>query len=203
MAERGRRILDDLGQLSDTMAARRGTISGNLSIVAPFGFGRRYIAPLAARFRLTYPEVHISLMLSDQPGQERDNPYDLVIHIGKLRDSSLLARRIAPNERFMCAAPAYLVSHGTPATPEDLHHHDCLVLRENAEDVTKLAFLPAERHNPIHVRIESALTSNDGDVIRTWALAGTGLMVRSEWDCRRSESWPSCAGIRALAYAVR
>jgi DNA-binding transcriptional LysR family regulator len=182
MVERGRRILDELSELSDAIAARRGTISGNLSIVAPFGFGRRYIAPLAARFRIAYPEVRISLMLSDQPGQGRDNLCDLVIHIGKLRDSTLRARRIAPNERFICAAPSYLVSCGTPASPEDLRRHHCLVLRENAEDVTKLAFLPAERRNPVHVRIETALASNDGDVIRTWALAGTGLMVRSEWD---------------------
>jgi DNA-binding transcriptional LysR family regulator len=182
LAERGRGILDELGRLTDTLAARHGTVSGNLSIVAPFGFGRRYVAPLIARFRASFPDVRMSLKLSDHPGHELDNTCDLVIHIGQLRDSSLLARRMAPNERYICAAPSYLAKRGTPERPEDLRQHDCIVLRENMEDVTKLKFAPERSRNAVLVRIESALSSNDGDVIRSWALAGLGLMARSEWD---------------------
>lgn len=182
LAERGRGILDELSRLTDTLAARHGTVSGNLSIVAPFGFGRRYVAPLIARFRASFPDVRMSLKLSDRPGHELDNTCDLVIHIGQLRDSSLLARRMAPNERYICAAPSYLSKRGIPERPEDLRQHDCIVLRENMEDVTKLKFVPERSRKAVLVRIESALSSNDGDVIRSWALAGLGLMARSEWD---------------------
>jgi DNA-binding transcriptional LysR family regulator len=182
LVDRGRDILDELGRLTDTLAARRGTVSGHLYIVAPFGFGRRYVAPVAARFRAAFPDVNISLKLSDHPGHEREDACDLVIHIGQLRDSSLMARRVAPNERYLCAAPDYLARRGVPQKPEDLRGHDCIVLRENMEDVTKLAFTTEGSRTPQQVRIESALSSNDGDVIRTWALAGLGLMVRSEWD---------------------
>jgi DNA-binding transcriptional LysR family regulator len=182
LAERGREILDELGNLADTLAARRGTVSGNLFIVAPFGFGRRYVAPLVAKFRSAFADVNINLKLSDRPGHEREDASDLVIHIGQLRDSSLLARRIAPNERFLCASPDYLARRGVPERPEDLRHHDSIVLRENMEDVTRVKFTPELGRNPAQVRLESALSSNDGDVIRTWALAGLGLMIRSEWD---------------------
>jgi DNA-binding transcriptional LysR family regulator len=182
LAERGRNILQELGNLTDTLGARRGTVSGNLLIVAPFGFGRRYVAPLVASFRTAYPEVSINLKLSDRPGHEREEACDLVIHIGQLRDSSLLARRIAPNERFLCASPAYLKKRGVPEQPEDLRRHDCIVLRENMEDVTRIKFMADGGGSPIQLRIASALSSNDGDVIRTWALSGLGLIVRSEWD---------------------
>jgi len=182
LVERGREILDELGRLTDTLAARRGTVSGHLGIVAPFGFGRRYVAPLVGRFRGSFPDLNISLKLSDRPGHEQESACDLVIHIGQLRNSSLQARRLAPNERFLCASPEYLAKRGTPENPEDLRHHDCIVLRENMEDATKLKFLQDGSRAPVQVRIESALSSNDGDVIRTWALAGLGLMVRSEWD---------------------
>jgi DNA-binding transcriptional LysR family regulator len=182
LVERGREILDELGQLTDTLAARHGTVSGHLYIVAPLGFGRRYVAPLAARFRTAFPDVQISLKLSDHPGHEKETACDLVIHIGQLRNSALQARRVAPNDRFLCASPEYLAKRGMPEKPEDLRYHDCIVLRENMEDSTKLKFLPDGGRAPVHVRIEGALSSNDGDVIRTWTLAGLGLMVRSEWD---------------------
>ncbi|MFM9844274.1 MAG: LysR family transcriptional regulator [Dongiaceae bacterium] len=182
LAERGRDILDELGNLTDTLGARRGTVSGNLHIVAPFGFGRRYVAPLVAKFRAAYPDVSINLRLSDRPGHEREDACDLVIHIGQLRDSALLARRIAPNERFLCASPAYIARRGAPERPEDLRHYDCIVLRENMEDVTKIKFTAEGSRSSVQVRIASALSSNDGDVIRTWAVAGLGLIIRSEWD---------------------
>jgi DNA-binding transcriptional LysR family regulator len=182
LVDRGREILDELGNLTDTLAARRGTVSGNLFIVAPFGFGRRYVAPLVAKFRTAYSDVNFNLKLSDRPGHDREDAADLVIHIGQLRDSSLMARRIAPNERFVCASPEYLRKRGTPETPEDLRNHDCIVLRENLEDVTRVKFVPEGNRNAIQVRIESILSSNDGDVIRSWAIAGLGLMIRSEWD---------------------
>ena len=78
--------------------------------------------------------------------------------------------------------PGVLARRGELVSPEDLRHHDSIVLRENMEDVTRIKFTPEVGRNPVQVRIESALSSNDGDVIRTWALAGLGLMIRSEWD---------------------
>lgn len=178
----GRRILEEIGELADTLAARRAVVSGHLRVVAPLGFGRRYVAPAAARFGSLHPEVTLSLMLFDRPAQLADDTWDLMIYVGKLRSSSLITQSLAPNERFLCAAPDYLARAGIPKHPNDLLKHHCIVLRENDEDVTMWRFSPVQRGKPVGIRIVPTLSSNDGEVIRDWALTGAGVIMRSEWD---------------------
>jgi DNA-binding transcriptional LysR family regulator len=182
LASGARRILDEVGELADTLAARRAVVSGHLRVVAPLGFGRRYVAPAATRFRAMYPEVTLSLMLSDRPAQLADDAWDLMLYVGHLRNSSLITQYLAPNERFLCAAPEYLARAGVPRQPKDLLQHSCIALREYDEDVTMWRFIPAKRRKPIGIRIDPALSSNDGEVTHDWALAGAGVIMRSEWD---------------------
>ncbi|GAB7527092.1 LysR family transcriptional regulator [Paraburkholderia sp. 2C] len=177
-----RRICADIGNLSDTLASRRGTVAGHLRVIAPLGFGQRYVAPAIAQFRVLYPEVSASLMLSDRPARISDDIWDLMVHIGELRESSLISRRLAPNRRILCAAPGYLARRGEPQHPDELLTHDCIVLRENDEDVTMWRFTSKDRDAAANVRIEPMLTSNDGGTVRDWALAGLGIISRSEWD---------------------
>jgi DNA-binding transcriptional LysR family regulator len=177
-----RRIIEQIGELTEGLSAQRTLVSGHLRIVAPLGFGRRYVAPEIARFRAIHPQVTFRLMLSDRPARLEDDACDLMIYVGKLHNSSLISKSLAPNERFLCAAPGYLARAGTPKLPEDLLKHDCIALRENDEDVTMWRFTPANRGKPVGVRIEPHLSSNDGEVIRAWALAGAGIIMRSEWD---------------------
>lgn len=182
LAVHARRICDDIGNLSDTLASRRGTVAGHLRVIAPLGFGQRYVAPVIAKFRSLYPEVTASLMLSDRPTHASDDTWDLMVHIGELRDSTLVSRRLAPNRRILCAAPRYLALRGEPRRPDELRAHDCIALRENDEDVTMWRFMPKHHGTPANVRIEPCLTSNDGGTVRDWALAGLGIIARSEWD---------------------
>lgn len=181
LVEQARRICADLAGLADALASRRGHVSGHLQVVAPLGFGQRYIAPLIARLRRANPEVTASLMLTDRPASLAADTWDVMVHIGELRDSSLVMHKLARNRRILCAAPAYLKQRGSPRHPDELHEHDCIALRENDEDVTLWRF----RHRDggtANVRIEPALASNDGGTARLWAQAGMGIMVRSEWD---------------------
>jgi DNA-binding transcriptional LysR family regulator len=181
LAERARRICADLGGLADELSSRRGRVSGHLQVVAPLGFGQRYIAPLIARFRQRCPEITASLMLSDRPASLAAHTWDVMIQIGELRDSSLVMHRLSRNRRILCASPAYLKRRGTPSHPDDLRGHDCIALRENDEDVTLWRF----RHrggDTASVRIEPVLACNDGGTARHWALNAMGIMVRSEWD---------------------
>jgi DNA-binding transcriptional LysR family regulator len=182
LASGGRRILDEIGELADTLAARRAVVSGHLRVVAPLGFGRRYVAPAAAQFRIMYPAVTLSLMLFDRPAQLADDAWDLMLYVGRLRNSSLITQYLAPNERFLCAAPEYLARAGVPTQPKDLLKHNCIALRENDEDVTMWRFTSARRAKPIGLRIDPTLSSNDGEVTHDWALAGAGVIIRSEWD---------------------
>lgn len=177
LADRATALVADLDDLADALAARREDVGGHLHVVAPLGFGRRHVAPLAARFRERYPAVTLDLTLTAE--REPETAYDLWVHIGALRDTSLVGRRLAPNDRWLVAAPAYLDAAGTPASPADLAAHACLVLRENEEDTSLWQFTRAGRKEA--VRVTPALASNDGEALRTWALDGLGLMVRSEW----------------------
>ncbi|KAB1072668.1 LysR substrate-binding domain-containing protein [Methylobacterium planeticum] len=183
LAERGRRLLDAFGDLDDALAARRGEVTGHLRIVAPLGFGRRYVAPVVASFRARHPQVRIDLQLSDRLGRMPSEAWDLAIHVGETRDltSSLTLRTLAPNARVVCAAPTYLGGRDAPRAPSDLRAHTCIALRENDEDVALWRFRSG-RHAEERVRIEPELASNDGEVARGWALAGLGVIVRSEWD---------------------
>ncbi|SQC93275.1 D-malate degradation protein R [Cedecea neteri] len=103
-----------------------------------------------------------------------------MIFIGELRDSSMHCIKLAPNQRFICASPEYLNRKGTPLTPAQLMDHDCIALRENSEDVTLWRF--SGPHGDCPQRISPRLSSNEGRVVKEWALAGRGIIMRSEWD---------------------
>ncbi|MGU3387543.1 LysR family transcriptional regulator [Methylobacterium sp. D53M] len=183
LAERGRDLLGAFDDLADALAERVGAVTGHLRVVAPLGFGRRYVAPVVTAFRLRHPGVRIDLLLSDRLGRIPSETWDLAIHVGEIREAtpSLTVRALAPNDRILCAAPAYLARHPAPRVPADLRDHTCIALRENDEDVTLWRFRAAEGAE-VRVRVDAALVSNDGDVVRGWALAGLGVIVRSEWD---------------------
>lgn len=173
-------LLAQLDQLTDSLRARSGEVAGRLDICGPLGFGRRYLAPVVAEFHSLHPGLLVTLTLSDAVPPAEAQRYDLVVHIGQLSDSSMVAYPIAPNRRFACAAPGYLATRPALHTPEQLAAHDCIVLRENQEDVSLWRL---ERDGKeVAVRVPPVLCSNDGDVVKQWSLLGKGIMLRSEWD---------------------
>jgi len=174
------RIALQYEELIDALQARRSLVRGHLRVHGPLGFGRRYLAPIVAQFHARHPQLQIALTLSDRSVDPDSAPYDAVVHIGELKDSAQIAYRIAPNQRWLCAAPAYLKRVSAPTRPDDLAKLACLVLRENDEDVTLWRFKSRQAERAL--RVTPALSSNDGDVIKQWALAGLGVMQRSEWD---------------------
>ncbi len=174
-------LLDDLDDLADTLSLSQDVVSGHLRIAAPLGFGRRYVTPVVASFRQRYPQVTVALTLTDRPLLTAADNWDVIVHIGELRSSSLVMVRLAPNDRIACASPAYLQAHGAPTEPAELASHACLALRQNDEDVTLWRFIDRQRKTT-PVRISPVMASNDGEVVKAWALEGLGVIVRSEWD---------------------
>jgi DNA-binding transcriptional LysR family regulator len=167
--------------LIDAVRSRRSIVRGHLRVLGTLGFGRKYLAPIIASFHERNPQLEVTLTLSDRWVVSDDAPYDVIVHIGELLDSSQVAFRVATNERFLLVSPAYVKRNGVPDSPSALTRHACLVLRENDEDVTLWRFLGARRKEQT-VRVRAVLASNDGGVIKQWALAGRGVMIRSEWD---------------------
>jgi DNA-binding transcriptional LysR family regulator len=180
-AAEAEKILVQYDALIDALQARRSLVRGHLRVQGTFGFGRKYLAPALADFQVEHPQLRVTLNLTDRWVETEDASYDLVVHVGALADSSRVAFRVAANDRYILASPSYLKRAPTLKTPKDLAKHCCLLLQENDEDVG-LWRMHTARSKEETVRVQAALLSNDGDVIKQWALAGRGIMLRSEWD---------------------
>ena len=118
--------------------------------------------------------------MTDHPLSLVDDTFEIGIRFGEIPDARLVARRIAPNRRLVCAAPSYLKAHGVPKVPHDLVHHNCIVLRQNETAYGLWRFSKGKATETVKVR--GTLSSNDGEVALNWVLAGHGLMLRAEWD---------------------
>ncbi len=178
--EEGEAILRDLERLERSLAAARETPRGLLRINATFGFGRRHLAPAIAEFAVRYPEVEVILQLTDRPLDLVAEAMDIGIRFGPPPDARVLARPIAANRRLLCAAPTYLAAAGEPAAPQDLPAHQCIVIRENERAYNNWQLFDGARQATIKVR--GALATNHGEIAVDWALAGLGIVLRSEWD---------------------
>lgn len=176
----GARILSELQELEQNVSSSRAVPKGLLRVNATFGFGRQHIAPAVVEFARRFPQVEVQLDLTDRPVNLSDNAVDLGIWFGTVPDSRLVARRIAGNRRVLCAAPAYLARHGVPATPRDLQKHQCIVLRESDAAFGTWCLARASRQETVKVR--GMYSTNDGETGVLWALAGMGILMRSEWD---------------------
>ncbi|MEN5163597.1 LysR family transcriptional regulator [Achromobacter kerstersii] len=181
--ESARRILGEIEDLDQLIASRQDSPRGRLKVNAPLGFGRSYIAPAIADFAKLYPDVSLQLQLTDSPADFVQDAFDVAVRFGDQPDTRLIARKIAPNCRLVCASPSYLKTHGVPVTPHDLTRHQCIVLRQNEDAYSLWRFTKGRRSETVKVR--GALSSNDGEVTLTWGLAGLGILQRAEWDLAR------------------
>ncbi|KVD76869.1 LysR family transcriptional regulator [Burkholderia ubonensis] len=175
-------ILERVEALPVHISGEHGEVQGTLRVVAPFGFGRKYVSRIVRDVQLAHPKLEISLHLSESPLTHASGA-DVVVHIGTLKSSSWVGYPLAPNERFLCASPAYARRIKALNNPADLARCNCLCLRENDEDVPRWRFSQeGDSRRSTVIRVAGALSSNDGTVITEWALAGLGIVERSEWD---------------------
>jgi DNA-binding transcriptional LysR family regulator len=181
VAAHGTVITDALETLAEDLRNRSSEVSGHLRIAAPHGFGRLHIAPVMQAFARAHPHVTVTLELSDHPSARLVDRFDIVIHIGQHGPLNEVVTTLAENRRILCASPSYLDDAAPIHSPFDLPRHRCIALLENEEDVTLWRFERAGQE-PSTVRVEPAMASNDGTVVRDWALAGSGIAIRSEWD---------------------
>lgn len=162
---------------AESFVTRRSVVArGTLRVSAPTAFGRRHIAPHLKPFLDANADLELHLDLSDAFVDIVAEGYDLAIRIGELPDSSLVARRLAPVHRVLCATPAYLASHGTPAGIGEISRHVCLTA--TPQDVWRLD----GPDGIVLVHPEGPLTTNSSDVVREAVLAGLGIALRSTWD---------------------
>ncbi|MDB5848433.1 MAG: LysR family transcriptional regulator [Rhodoferax sp.] len=176
----GVRVLEDLEALERSVAGSRALPQGVLRVSATLGFGRRRIAPALSKFARDYPLVEVQLHLNDRPVNLVEQRFDVQVRFGELPDARLTARRLAHNQRLLCAAPAYIAQAGLPAMPRDLAQHRCIFLREGDETFGTWHLRSGSRQETVKVR--GTLSSNDGESALAWALDGHGILMRSQWD---------------------
>ena len=177
------RILRDIEEAEAEASAGSAEPRGVLKVSMPASFGHRHIAPLVPKFARRFPKVELALQLSDQPVDIVKEGFDLAIRIAELTDSSLAARKLAPNRRVICASPEYLKRHGAPRTPADLEHHNCLVPSWEHDFTSTWDYAePSGKRGEVRVRGQYAC--DNWEVLRDWALAGLGIALKSTWDVR-------------------
>lgn len=148
---------------------------GKLKVNAPVSFGAHSLTPRLAHYLRQYPEVQVELTLSDRVVDLVDEGYDAVIRIAPLTDSGLIARQLAPYRLVTCAAPAYLAERGIPSRPDDLANHECLGFAFSTRPpMAEWEFVSAQG---VHtVRVTSRFSTNNGQSLRSGALAGLGII---------------------------
>jgi DNA-binding transcriptional LysR family regulator len=180
LTEAGRAYVEQVSRILGELEAADASISrlqaaprGRLRVSTPMSFGILHLAQAIPDFLTRYPEVEIDLSLSDRFVDLVEEGYDLAVRIGRLAESSLIARRLAPIHMVVCASPDYLAARGRPAVPEDLARHDCLRYRSEAA-AESWAFVTPEG-KPLSVDVAGRVRANNGDTLRMAALKGLGL----------------------------
>jgi DNA-binding transcriptional LysR family regulator len=169
--ERCTKLLTDLQEAEDTAAKGSAEVVGHLRISAPVSFTTHCLAPIIGEFLTKHPRVTLAVEMNDRFVDIVSEGYDIALRIGQLKDSSLIARRIAPIRHVVCASPTYLEMHGRPLQPEDLRSHKGITY-SNVDPTRNWLF----RDNQ-SVEVPNAILLNNGDAIREVAIAGYGITI--------------------------
>jgi DNA-binding transcriptional LysR family regulator len=181
ITEEGAAFLGHVERILAEIEAARASVDdkvskpkGRLKIAAPVGLGRRYVAPALCEFVRAFPEIDVQIDLHDRQVNLQEDGYDVAIRTGELADSSLIAKRLAPDRHVIVGSPAYIARAGRPLEPADLARHDCLMLGE----CRQWSFSRSGAESV--VRVSGPLRSNNGEFLARAAVEGLGLIRASE-----------------------
>jgi DNA-binding transcriptional LysR family regulator len=161
--------------------ARRNGIGGTVSLALPSDIGRNVLAPWLDEFQATHPDVEMQVRIGDRVTNLFSSPVDMAVRYGTPKDSTLIALPLAPdNTRVLCASPAYLARHKKLLSPHDLLEHNCLhfALSDTVHD----RWMFYRDAQPIAVNVRGNRSSDDGELVRRWAVSGHGLAYKSRID---------------------
>jgi DNA-binding transcriptional LysR family regulator len=167
-----RRILDELDDAERAATGEYRTPRGDLVITAPVMFGRLHVEPVILDFLGAYPEINVRLILADYFMDLTENHVDLAVRIGRLPDSSLIAKALGTLHWITCASPAYLATRGAPETLADLSQHDCIAF-EGLYSNNSWAFRSGKDNVTVPIRPRFAVNTANGAIDA--AISGAGI----------------------------
>ncbi|GAL11360.1 transcriptional regulator LysR family in formaldehyde detoxification operon [Vibrio astriarenae] len=142
---------------------------GRIKMTAPVTYGEQVIAPLMHEFLMTYPHVDLDLVLSNQKQDLVEEGFDLAIRLGRLDDSSMMARKLRDRHMFVCASPDYIQQYGEPYSLSELKHHNCL---QGSTQYWRFD----DRGNERLIQIKGRMQCNSGYALLNAALKGLGIV---------------------------
>ncbi|WP_299767846.1 LysR family transcriptional regulator [uncultured Tateyamaria sp.] len=162
-------------------ALGKGTanVSGTLRFAAPSTFAQLYIAPILPKFLDQHPDLTLDLHLSDVQFDLIEGSYDLALRNAPLLDTSLKGRKLADDQRILCAAPSYLAMHGTPQSPDELANHELIAFRHLRPRPLRAAGGETGEFSPGAAK--SQLIIDDGLSQKHATLAGAGISLNALW----------------------
>jgi DNA-binding transcriptional LysR family regulator len=182
LTEEGKAFLPHAEDVISSIEAARASVGagnafpkGTLRVAAPASFGRMHILPALTKFLTLYPDLNVDLKLSDTIVDLVEGGFDIAIRNSELKDSSLIARKLAPDNRILCVSPTYLAKSGEPKLPEELNFHQCITLM----GLDDWAF-----HTPkgqVNIKVKGNLRTDNGEAVRDACINGLGITISSKW----------------------
>jgi DNA-binding transcriptional LysR family regulator len=182
LTEEGRAFLPHAENVLASVEAARASVGagsalpgGILRVTAPASFGRMHLMPALEGFLARYPDLSVDFRFSDSIVDLVEGGFDIAIRNAALKDSSLIARKLANDRRVLCASPEYLRKFGEPSSPEDLREHQCIRL-------TGLeTWIFDSPRGPISVKPKGRVRSDNGECVRDACVSGVGITINSTW----------------------
>jgi DNA-binding transcriptional LysR family regulator len=171
---RARRILDEVRDAEETLRGSRSKPQGRLRVDVPVTFGRYLLLPALPEFTRRYPAIELDIRLNDRVVDLVAERVDIALRVGPLRQTAIVARRIAQTNIVTCASPTYLADRGEPRTPDDLREHRLLGVSPAAGGTPEWTFPPP--YTPKRLKLNFALTFNAAEAPVIAAAAGLGIV---------------------------
>ena len=174
------RALDLLAEGEAQLTSDTRSLVGTVRVAAPSDLTRSVLLSLLDDFVAAHPGVRLALSVTDRVQDVIRDTVDLALRYGELNDSRLVARTLFTTRRVLCASPAYLKRHGAPESPQQIQRHNCLTFHLNGK---RYAFWRFEKDGEwVEVRIDGDRDADDAAIVHQWAVAGAGLLYKSELD---------------------
>lgn len=164
-----RAVLDGLDAAEQAVSNLQAKPQGRIKLTAPVTYGEQQLLPLINDFMMRYSDIEVTAFLSNQKVDLLEGGYDLAIRIGKLNDSTMMAKKLSSRTNFVCAAPAYIKKHGVPNTLTELSQHNCLL---GTLDYWHFKEQGKERN----IRVTGSVRYNSGYSLADATLKGLGIV---------------------------
>ncbi len=176
--ERVSKILGDLDEAQLAITQLQAKPKGILRINVAIPLGERKIVPLIPKFLALYPELKVDLTLDDHAIDLVEERVDISIRIGRMSDSSIVARKLADNQFVICASPQYFETHGHPKVPDDLSHHNCII---NKNFYNNNTWLLHKGNSSQTISVTGNFQANTGGALYNAMLSHLGIAVLPTW----------------------